>query len=186
MWTFLGMAANRDQTILTYLVQNGVGMMCASEAEMRRAEKLGCPTDRILASNPNQSQHQLNFARATGIPMCVFDAWTELDNIRTHHPDADLLLRIEVEGGSAAAARFGAEKSEWKPLIQRCIQLGLDLVGVTCVSLGPITLSDSRVLTDGAGETDSTSITTLLRAISKQRSGTPRLYSILRNNLASR
>ena len=133
------MKCNHNEVVVRSLIALGCGLECASETELLLAQKYECPPSKTLFMNPIKPAHHLNTARVLGVSYLAFDSDAELDNIRTHHPDASLLLRIETEeehgtGVESLSGKFGVTLQEAAALIDRCLALGLDLVGVWYVS----------------------------------------------------
>jgi len=86
-------------------------------------------------SNPCKAESDLKYAKKIGISLSVFDAESEIRKIReTQGEGAQVLMRIKVEDAGAQVKfshRFGAGRRMWRPLLQLCKELGLDVRGVS-------------------------------------------------------
>ncbi|MFM7857930.1 MAG: hypothetical protein ACKO96_39910, partial [Flammeovirgaceae bacterium] len=66
--------------------------------------------------------------------MTSFDSLEELEKIKIHYPEAELLLRIKTDDECSTiklSKKFGAEQNTWEKLIKKCRELDLDLVGMS-------------------------------------------------------
>lgn len=129
------MKCNSDPILLKLLADLDTGFDCASVEEMRLVLNQGVvdPT-RILFANPCKSPAALVFARQAGVTRTTFDNFDELSKIKTHMPEAQLLLRIYANDGGAIIGlgeKFGAHLDATQPLLLRAWELGLDVVGVS-------------------------------------------------------
>lgn len=115
-------------------MQLGAGFDCASIEEMRTVLRLGTHPSSIIFANPCKAPRALTFARKVGIKMTTFDNIDELDNIKKHMPDAQLLLRIFANDSSALVAlgeKFGAPLESTHELLLHAKELGMDVVGIS-------------------------------------------------------
>lgn len=74
------------------------------------------------------------FARRVGVMRTTFDNLDELDNIKAHMPEAQILLRIYASDDDALISlgdKFGAHMDTTQQLLSRAWELGLDVVGVS-------------------------------------------------------
>ncbi|KAK5998529.1 Ornithine decarboxylase [Cladobotryum mycophilum] len=131
---FYAVKCNPDRVLLHTLVQLRVGFDCASVEEMRTVLSLGASPSNIIFANPCKPAWALDFANRAGIEKTVFDNLDELDTIKKHMPNAELLLRIYANDTSALIAfgdKFGAPLESTKGLLVRAKELGLNVVGVS-------------------------------------------------------
>lgn len=101
---------------------------------MRKVLNLGVDPARILFANPCKAAAPLVFAREAGVLRTTFDNIDELDTIKTHMPEAQLLLRIYANDDSALISfgeKFGAPLDTTQALLVRARELGFDVVGVS-------------------------------------------------------
>ena len=128
------MKCNSDPTILKFLANLGTGFDCASVEEMRVVLNLGVDPARIIFANPCKSPASLIFARKAGIFCTTFDNIDELDSIKQHMPESQLILRIYANDDSALISfgeKFGAQLDTTATLLSRAWELGLEVIGVS-------------------------------------------------------
>ena len=97
-----------------------IGFDCASSAEISQALNLGIPPDNIIYANPCKGISHLKFAKAHGIKMMTFDSEFELLKIKSHYPEAELVIRIMVDtfGSSSLPEKSGASVRDSVRLLQ--------------------------------------------------------------------
>lgn len=120
--------------LLQVLAELGTGFDCASIEEMRTVLNLGIDPARILFANPCKAPAAVAFANKAGIFRTTFDNIDELDTIKAHIPDAQLLLRIYANDESAFISlgdKFGAHMDTTEQLLSRAWELSLNVVGVS-------------------------------------------------------
>lgn len=101
---------------------------------MRTVLDLGVDPAKILFANPCKSPTTMVFARRVGVMRTTFDNLDELDNIKAHMPEAQILLRIYASDDDALIPlgdKFGAHMDTTQQLLSRAWELGLDVVGVS-------------------------------------------------------
>ncbi|KAE8381506.1 pyridoxal-dependent decarboxylase [Aspergillus bertholletiae] len=131
---FYAVKCNSDSLLLRTLAGLGTGFDCASIEEMRSVLTLGVDPARIIFANPCKSAAALNYASEAGIVTTVFDNIDELDTIRHHMPEAQLLLRVYANDASALISfgdKFGAPACMTRTLLKRAKELSLDVIGVS-------------------------------------------------------
>ncbi|KAJ5626671.1 hypothetical protein N7528_004098 [Penicillium herquei] len=131
---YYAIKCNSDPTLIKFLAEHGTGFDCASIEEMRTVLNLGIDPSRILFANPCKSAASLVFARQVGTLRTTFDNLDELDTIKMHMPEAQLLLRIYANDDSALICfgeKFGAPLDTTRDLLVRARDLGLEVVGVS-------------------------------------------------------
>lgn len=105
----------------------------------------------IIFANPCKSSAAMAFARQVGVMRTTFDNLDELDNIKAHMPETQLLLRIYASDDGALISlgdKFGAHLDTTQQLLSRAWELGLDVVGVSFhIGKGIIQLLISSELT---------------------------------------
>lgn len=95
---------------------------------------LGVDPARIIFANPCKSPASLIFARKAGILCTTFDNIDELDSIKQHMPESQLILRIYANDDSALISfgeKFGAQLDTTATLLSRAWELGLEVIGVS-------------------------------------------------------
>lgn len=76
----------------------------------------------------------MDFARQVGVTRTTFDNFDELEKIKLHMPQAELLLRIYASDESALIPlgdKFGAPLDTTEGLLLRAWDLQLNVVGVS-------------------------------------------------------
>jgi len=131
-----------DAVLLKIMSLLGAGFDVASQHELQLALDLGTPADQIIFANPCKPKSHIAFAREKNIKLMTFDNAAELVKIKEVYPEAELVLRMLPPNNAAAicnfGSKFGASLRESERLLDRAKDLGLHIVGVRCVSAGPI------------------------------------------------
>lgn len=73
-------------------------------------------------------------AKNKGVNLTTFDSKEELEKIKLHYQEANLVLRIKTDDKSSLiqlSKKFGASQNQWEMLITKCKELNLNLVGVS-------------------------------------------------------
>lgn len=89
--------------------------------------------DNVIYANPIKkidSLHVLNLYK----PLLTYDSFEEVEKVRTHCPDAGLLLRIKVPNDDAMvdlSCKFGVEPADAVELIGKTIDAGMTVEGVS-------------------------------------------------------
>jgi ornithine decarboxylase len=125
---------NPDPTLLNWLAELGAGFDCASMEELCLVLGLNVDPALIIIANPCKAPAAMVFARQVGVTRMTFDNLDELDKIKTHIPEAQLLLRIYANDDSALISlgdKFGAHLDTTKQLLSRAWELGLNVVGIS-------------------------------------------------------
>ena len=125
---------NSDPTLLKCLADLGASFDCASVQEMQTVLNLGIDPAFILFANPCKSFISMDFARQVGVMRTTFDNFDELEKIKLHMPQAELLLRIYASDESALIPlgdKFGAPLDTTEDLLLRAWDLQLNVVGVS-------------------------------------------------------
>lgn len=132
---FYAMKCNSDPNLIKLLQFLGCGLDVASKEEIQFAEGLtNCPPDKFIFSNPHKYVEHIQYAKERNIKKTTFDCVEELDKIKKHFPEAEVILRIKTDGTKCTinlSKKFGAERDTWEENIKRCKQLGLNFAGVS-------------------------------------------------------
>ncbi|KAJ5795019.1 hypothetical protein N7457_001618 [Penicillium paradoxum] len=131
---YYAVKCNSDPTFLKVLAELGTGFDCASIEEIRTVLNLGVDPARILFANPCKAPAAVAFAREAGVLRTTFDNIDELDTIKTHMPEAQLLLRIYANDNGAficLGEKFGAKLDTTEQLLSRAWELDLNVIGVS-------------------------------------------------------
>ena len=111
-----------------------MGFDCASSAELSLALNLDTPEDKIIYANPCKGLSHLKYAKEHGIRMMTFDNESELLKIKTHYPEAELVIRIMVEEFGSSCSfkeKFGASLKDAEKLLQVSKSLAMKVIGVS-------------------------------------------------------
>ena len=131
---FYAVKSNPDRTILQTLKMLGSGFDCASEAELAAVKALGQASNNIIFANPCKGKSHIRYAKQNNVPMMTFDNPYEVDKIMAIYPDCKLVLRILPDDKYSLmpfGKKFGASWEESKILIQKCIDVKANLIGVS-------------------------------------------------------
>ena len=128
------MKCNTNNCILRTLVALGCGLEAATKAEIKTAtHSLTIPHGKIAYSNTCKMVSHLQYAKEEHVNLTVFDTESELVKIKEIFPSVRLLVRLRCADENAAIPmghRFGCDHHEATVLIDRCLELSLNLVGV--------------------------------------------------------
>ncbi|THC96590.1 hypothetical protein EYZ11_003930 [Aspergillus tanneri] len=114
--------------------QLGVNFDCASLDEIQQILSLGIDPSRIIFAHPCKAASALHFASKRGVRWTTFDNIDELEKIREHGAQMELLLRIFAQDDGAKVClgdKFGAAWDDTWSLLERARQLDLKIVGVS-------------------------------------------------------
>jgi ornithine decarboxylase len=131
---FYAIKSNPDPEIANTLFVLGAGFDCASKAEIKQVLDMGCAPEKIIFANPCKHPDHLAYAKAEGVSMMTFDNVNELEKIRTHFPEAKLVLRLLPDDSFSLmpfGIKFGATFEDASRLIELCKEMQMNLIGVS-------------------------------------------------------
>jgi ornithine decarboxylase len=131
---YYAIKCNPNPVIIQILHLLGCHFDCASKNEISIVHDITKDSEKILFANPCKMCNHIKFARANDVDMMTFDSEQELYKIKLYHPYSKLILRIAVDDKNSVISfsnKFGAKIEEVNGLIQLCIALKLNLVGVS-------------------------------------------------------
>lgn len=131
---YYAVKSNPDARVVKTLMVMGAGFDCASKNEIVEVLSLGAPPSDIIFANPCKAKSHILFAKEKGVVRMTFDNAQEIDKIQEIYPEAHLVLRLlpdDSHSTSPLGSKFGAAIDEWGPLMDRCIQLKMKLIGVS-------------------------------------------------------
>jgi ornithine decarboxylase len=131
---YYAIKCNPSTILLDLLHKLGCSFDCASKNEISRVISIGVDPDRIIFANPCKMITQIKYARANDIDLLTFDSSHELYKIKLYHPNARLLLRIQVDDSKSLCrfnCKFGVELEEVLPILTLAKQLNIDVCGVS-------------------------------------------------------
>lgn len=120
--------------MLRLLAALGTGFDCASKAEIEQVLALGVDPSRIIYAQPCKTKSYVRYAAQHGVKQMTFDNADELYKIKTHFPNAELILRILTDDSSSLcrlSQKFGASLDCASELLQLAKDLNLNVVGVS-------------------------------------------------------
>ncbi|XP_039260187.2 ornithine decarboxylase 1-like [Styela clava] len=112
----------------------GAGFDCASQEEIDLVLNNGSTPDSIIFANPSKPVSHIIHARENGVKMLVFDSELELQKIKKHFPDSELVLRISVDNPTAEFpldGKFGATFEESQHLITTASLTNMKIIGIS-------------------------------------------------------
>jgi ornithine decarboxylase len=131
---FYAVKSNNHEFILKTLVSLGTSFDCASMEEIRTILDMGIPSEKIIFANPCKSPIHLKYAYLKGVSKMTFDNADELYKIKEYYPEAELVIRIDVDDSKSICqfgVKFGVRLGKTKPLLELALRLGLKVVGVS-------------------------------------------------------
>jgi ornithine decarboxylase len=131
---YYAVKSNPDARVVKTLMAMGAGFDCASKNEIVEVLSLGAPPSDIIFANPCKARSHILFAKEKGVLRMTFDNAQEVDKVHEIYPEAHLVLRLlpdDSHSSSPLGSKFGAATSEWAPLMDKCIALKMNLIGVS-------------------------------------------------------
>ncbi|XP_050672225.1 ornithine decarboxylase 2-like isoform X8 [Leptidea sinapis] len=146
---FYAMKANDVEQILKMAVYTGLGFDCASPGEIDKVLQLNVNPLSIIFAVPTKPAHWMTYARDVGVRHTTFDTSYELKKIKQYWSDAQLLIRIKVEGDSIykLGDKFGCDfETEAIHLLDEAAALNLKVVGVAFHVGSGCSSADSHII----------------------------------------
>jgi len=112
----------------------GSGFDCASEKEITEIIDMGVAPERIIFANPCKQIKDIKTARSVGVKICTFDNEEELEKLKKHWPDVELILRIATDDSTSLCQfsnKFGAPLVDCSSLLEKAQELQLNVIGVS-------------------------------------------------------
>eukprot|EP00051_Salpingoeca_urceolata_P032143 m.14454 g.14454 ORF g.14454 m.14454 type:complete len:465 (+) comp4801_c0_seq1:245-1639(+) len=131
---FYAIKCNNDPLIVKALVALGLSFDCASKGEIEQAVLAGARGDQIVFAHPCKPVSHIKFAKQHNVKLMTFDRAEELLKVKTHFPDAELLLRILPDDSRSLCKlgnKFGARLSHVATLMAEAKKLGLHVAGIS-------------------------------------------------------
>ena len=155
---YYAVKCNHESTLLTSLAHLGARFDCASPSEIERVLALNVPANHIIYANPCKRVRDLLYAQACGVSLTTLDTYYEIDKIADACSEGGMavLLRIFASDPNAQCVlsnKFGADKTEWRRMLEHMKQRGLSCAGVSFhVGSGACTPSAFSVAIASASE----------------------------------
>lgn len=130
---FYAAKSNPDATILGTLRELGCSVDICSFGELQAALAAGFTPDAMLHTHPCKTISNLVSCYQAGVRWFVYDNALELQKMRLHAADANLLLRVAMSSASSLinlSAKFGCAPAEAVELLQKAREMGLTVRGI--------------------------------------------------------
>ncbi|XP_053685862.1 ornithine decarboxylase 1-like [Sabethes cyaneus] len=132
---FYAIKSNDNPALVQTLATLGTGFDCASKGEIDKVLAAGVSPDRIIFAQPAKPIAALLHAKKHGIKLMTFDGKHELDKIKSHYPEAHLVLRFRYDSDQVFAQlgkKFGCDPgSEALDLLRYAKELELNVIGLS-------------------------------------------------------
>jgi ornithine decarboxylase len=132
---FYAIKCNPDMGILRVVAEAGGDFDCASPSEIDRVLSLGVSPSRILYANPCKRKKDLRHALAKGVTTVTLDSVFEVDKLaEVCGTQMSALLRVYASDPHAQcllSTKFGAHPSEWPAILQRFVDTGVPMAGIS-------------------------------------------------------
>lgn len=129
---FYAVKCNPDPRILMALASFGSSFDCASRAEIDSVLKLGVTPARIIYANPCKHPLDIEWAKTKNITLTTADSVCEIEKIAGKGYEVVLRIRSDDPGCRCnLGIKYGAQKSEWKDLLEACKRLNVPVVGAS-------------------------------------------------------
>ncbi|KAK6488490.1 ornithine decarboxylase-like [Huso huso] len=160
---YYAVKCNDSKAVVMTLASLGAGFDCASKNEIQLVQSIGVSPEKIIYANPCKQVSQIKYAAAHGVQMMTFDSEVELSKVSRSHSNAKLVLRIATDDSKAVcrlSVKFGATLKSCRSLLERAMELGVDIIGVSfhvgsgCTDPETYTqaISDARLVFDMGAE----------------------------------
>lgn len=131
---YYAMKCNPDETILKLMIFHGMGFDCASKNEINKILSLGGSSENIIFANPCKIPEHVEFAKKNNVVKMTFDSVTELYKIKKIYPDAQLLIRIQVDDSKSVLkfnSKFGVSMNDVDEILKEAKSINSNIVGVS-------------------------------------------------------
>lgn len=131
---FYAIKSNSNPVIIKLLYRLGCGFDVASMKEIQTA--LGCGVDphKMVYANPCKSIKYIEFAKNAGVKLMVIDCFCEMEKIRIHYPESDLLVRIKGDDSHSLCklnSKYGLDIDEIDEIFKKAVELESRIKGVS-------------------------------------------------------
>ena len=141
---------NPDKQLLKNMILQGLGFDCASKTEIQNVLTCGASVSNIIYAHPVKAISDLKYAVSNSIKYTTFDSLSELEKLKTHAPNLNLVMRLKVDNPTARVQlglKYGIQKDEYLYLIKAAKLMGLNIVG-TSIHIGSFS-TDPTVFANG-------------------------------------
>lgn len=131
---YYAIKCNPDLLIIKTLQRLGCGFDCASNNEVTKALEMGASPDELIYANPCKTPSMIKFARSQNVKRFTCDSELDLQKLKTHYPDSDIVVRIATDDHASnihLSDKFGCTLEEAEQLLQLAKDLSLNIKGVS-------------------------------------------------------
>lgn len=131
---YYAIKCNPNPIIIKLLNLLGCKFDCASKQEIYKAIEYGVEPENIVFANPNKPVDYISFARSNDVDLIVIDDEDELLKLKLFHPQAKILIRIQVDDSKSLCKfniKFGASIDNVKSLLEIGKTNSLNIVGLS-------------------------------------------------------
>lgn len=129
---FYAVKCNPDPILIAALSGWGANFDCASRGEIQLVLNSGVDVSRIIFANPIKTTTDLRFAHSVGVTKMTFDNIDEINKIKEHCPNAQLVLRLLPDDSGSVmrfGSKFGAPIEVVESLLRECQLQEVDVIG---------------------------------------------------------
>lgn len=131
---YYAMKANAEPDTLKTILKSGASFEVASKYELDMLRELKVPPERIIYGTSVKPALHIKKFFSYGVNKFAFDSLAELEKIADVAPKSKVYIRITVsEKGSIFkfSEKFGTEKENIVPFLEKAKELGLDPCGIS-------------------------------------------------------
>ena len=131
---YYAIKCNPCPIIIELLNKLGCCFDCASQQEILKIINLGINPKNIIFANPCKPVDFIKFSRSNDVDLLVIDSSCELYKIKLYHPEANILVRIQVDDSKSKCkfnCKFGVELDQIKEILELSKILNISLIGVS-------------------------------------------------------
>ena len=128
------MKANSEPEVLKTLFDAGSGFEVASVYELNMLKEINVPPERIIYGTSIKPAAHIKAFFEYGVDRFAFDSFTELEKIAIAAPGSRVYARMRVDDTGSVfqfSEKFGADRENIVPLLQRAKELGLHPYGIS-------------------------------------------------------
>jgi ornithine decarboxylase len=134
---YYAIKCNPCPIIIELLNKLGCCFDCASQQEILKIINLNIEPQKIIFANPCKPVDYIKFSRSYNVNLLVVDSCCELLKIKLYHPEAKILIRIQVDDSKSLCkfnCKFGVELENDKEILdilEMSKILNLNIIGVS-------------------------------------------------------
>jgi len=131
---YYAIKCNPCPIIIELLDKLGCCFDCASQQEILQTINLGVKPEKIIFANPCKPVDYIKFSRSNDVDLLVVDSCYELFKIKLYHPEAEILVRIQVDDSKSLCkfnCKFGVDLENVKEILETGKTLDLNIIGVS-------------------------------------------------------